>query len=192
MGECGDAQAAAVRGKWAERMWAEVSAELARSRHALDSRVAAAIRRLWRTDGEGRLRSWAPGTAGPLGGMELEGEMRELLEAVAGAGSWAVWMGVFDRGWMRLLEAGGMSYQRARRLTKRLCRVIQECRAAVAKRRNERQREVSKSWATGVQRVPRLRVRLNGPTVATVTATSPTLRPRVAPIHTYFEVLVHY
>ena len=35
-----------------------------------------------------------------------------------------------------------MSYQRARRLTKRLCRVIQECRAAVAKRRNERQREV--------------------------------------------------
>ena len=74
--------------------------------------------------------------------MELEGEMRELLEAVAGAGSWAVWMGVFDRGWMRLLEAGGMSYQRARRLTKRLCRVIQECRAAVAKRRNERQREV--------------------------------------------------
>ena len=67
--------------------------------------------------------------------MKLEGEMRELLESVAGAGSWAVWMGVFDRGWMRLLEAGGMSYQRARRLTKRLCRVIQECRAAVAKRR---------------------------------------------------------
>ena len=60
--------------------------------------------------GEGRLRSWAPGTTGPLGGMELEGEMRDLLEAVAGAGSWAVWMGVFDRGWMRLLEGFSRRY----------------------------------------------------------------------------------
>ena len=32
-----------------------------------------------------------------------------LLETVAKAGSWSVWMGVFDRGWMELLQAGGMS-----------------------------------------------------------------------------------
>ena len=38
VGECGDAQAAALRGKWADRMWAEVSAELARSRRGDESR----------------------------------------------------------------------------------------------------------------------------------------------------------
>ena len=34
-----------------------------------------------------------------------------------------------------------MSYQRARKLTKRLCRVIQDCRSAISKARNARQRE---------------------------------------------------
>ena len=58
--------------------------------------------------------------------MALDGEMQRLLEKVAKAGSWSVWMGVFDRGWMELLQAGGMSYVRARRLTKRLCNVIRE------------------------------------------------------------------
>ena len=43
-----------------------------------------------------------------------------------------------------LLQEGGMSYQRARKLTKRLCRVIQDCRAAIAKQRNERQRQATK------------------------------------------------
>ena len=52
-----------------------------------------------------------------------------------------VWMGVFDRGWMELLQAGGMSYVRARRLTKRLCRVIGDCRAEIARARNQRQRQ---------------------------------------------------
>ena len=65
--------------------------------------------------------------------------MQRLLEAVAKAGSWSVWMGVFDRGWMDLLQAGGMSYVRARRLTKRLCRVIGDCRAEIARVRNQRQ-----------------------------------------------------
>ena len=50
-------------------------------------------------------------------------------------------MGVFDRGWMELLQAGGMSYVRARRLTKRLCRVIGDCRAEIARARNQRQRQ---------------------------------------------------
>ena len=49
-------------------------------------------------------------------------------------------MGVFDRGWMELLQAGGMSYVRARRLTKRLCNVIRESRAEIARARNERMR----------------------------------------------------
>ena len=50
-------------------------------------------------------------------------------------------MGVFDRGWMELLQAGGMSYVRARRLTKRLCNVIHESRSEIARARNERQRQ---------------------------------------------------
>ena len=60
---------------------------------------------------------------------------------MARAGSWSAWMGVFDRGWMELLQAGGMSYARARRLTKRLCRVIRESRSEIARARNERQQQ---------------------------------------------------
>ena len=95
-------------------------------------------------DVAGRLCEWAPGEVGPIAGLGLGGKLQQLLEAVARAGSWAVWMGVFDRGWLGLLQEGGMSYQRARKLTKRLCRVIQDCRAAIAKQRNERQRQATK------------------------------------------------
>jgi hypothetical protein len=57
----------------------------------------------------------APGSIGPVGGcLNEDAEMRELLEGVAAAGSWAVWMGVFSRSWMQLLTAGGLSYKRAR------------------------------------------------------------------------------
>merc|ERR1712185_377184 len=125
-----------MRRRWAERMWSEVRAELAQEYSPLDVRVANAVRRLWSLDESERLREWAPG---PAGGAGLDGELQRLLEAVAKAGSWSVWMGVFDRGWMELLQAGGMSYARARRLTKRLCNVIRESRSEIARARNERQ-----------------------------------------------------
>ena len=86
--------------------------------------MANAVRRLWSLDSSERLRACAPGTVGPAAGVALDREMQRLLETVAKAGSWSVWMGVFDRGWMELLQAGGMSYVRARRLTRRLCNVI--------------------------------------------------------------------
>ena len=117
LGECGAAGAHAMRRKWSERMWAELSAELTQEHSPLDVRVANAVRRLWSLDASERLRAWAPGTVGPAAGVALDGEMQRLLETVAKAGSWSVWMGVFDRGWMELLQAGGMSYVRARRLT---------------------------------------------------------------------------
>ena len=44
------------------------------------------------------------------------------------------------RAGMELLQAGGMSYVRARRLTKRLCNVIRESRSEIARARNERAR----------------------------------------------------
>ena len=130
-----------MRHKWAERMWTEVSAELTHAYSPLDVRVANAVRRLWSLDENERLRSWAPGMVGPAAGAGLDGDLQRLLEAVAKAGSWSVWMGVFDRGWMELLQAGGMSYVRARRLTKRLCNVIRESRSEIARARNERQRQ---------------------------------------------------
>jgi hypothetical protein len=46
-------------------------------------------------------------------------------------------MGVFTRGWMDLLVAGGMEYHRARSLTGKLSQVISESRSAIAKERNE-------------------------------------------------------
>jgi hypothetical protein len=46
-------------------------------------------------------------------------------------------MGVFTRGWMDLLVAGGMQYHRARSLTGKLSRVISESRSAILKQRNE-------------------------------------------------------
>jgi hypothetical protein len=46
-------------------------------------------------------------------------------------------MGVFTKGWMELLVAGGMKYHRARSLTGELSQVISESRSAIAKERNE-------------------------------------------------------
>ena len=84
-----------------------------------------------------------------MDGCELSGELRGLLEGVAKAGSWAVWMGIFDKGWMRLLEKGGVSHSRARRLTTRLCHAIADCRAEIAKVRHERQREQREGTTAG-------------------------------------------
>ena len=67
----------------------------------------------------------------------MDSTLKELLEGVAQAGSWALWMGVFTRGWMDLLLAGGMGYHRARSLTGKLSQVISESRSAIAKERNE-------------------------------------------------------
>ena len=98
LGECEAGEARAMRRKWAERMWAEVSAEISSEHSPLDVRVAAAVRRLWSLNDDERLREWAPGTVGPAAGAALGGELQRLLEAVAKAGSWSVWMGVCDRG----------------------------------------------------------------------------------------------
>ena len=143
VGACDDPKAAAVRVKWAERMWAEVQKEVMRPKQALDVRVASAVRRLWSMDEDGvHLREWAVGSAEAVAGHELDGQMAKMLEAIAKAGSWAAWMGVFQPEWMQLLKAGGMGHSRARKLTTRLANVIGECRSALAKVRNERARAV--------------------------------------------------
>ena len=57
-----------------------------------------------------------------------------LMEGVAEVGSWAVWMGVFSKSWMKLLVAGGPTFKRARIVTGMISAIITECRCAVAKR----------------------------------------------------------
>ena len=141
LGTCDDPQAAPLRRRWVDRMWAEVRKEVCRSRQALDIQVANAVCRLWTLEERGNyLRSWAVGSAEAVAGHGLDGRMAELLEGIAKAGSWATWMGVFQPGWIALLREGGMGHSRARRLTTRLSRVISECRADIARMRNERVR----------------------------------------------------
>jgi hypothetical protein len=94
---------------------------------------------LWKVDGDGRVPAWAPGTTGFLGDcLSEDDELRQLIEGVASAGSWAVWMGVFSRSWVELLVAGGLTYKRARIVTGKTSAVITGCRCAVAKVRHER------------------------------------------------------
>jgi hypothetical protein len=63
-------------------------------------------------------------TGGCLSGVV---ELRELLEGVAAAGSWAVWMGVFSRSWMKPLVARGLTYKRARIVTGKIGAIAKTC-----------------------------------------------------------------
>jgi hypothetical protein len=57
---------------------------------ALRVDVANAVRRLWKVDADGRVPAWAPGTTGPLRNCLSEDvKLRQLMEGVAEAGSWA-------------------------------------------------------------------------------------------------------
>jgi hypothetical protein len=123
-------------------MWDVLQKETAvqKGKTALRVDVANAVRRLWKVEADGRIPAWAPGTTGPLGTCLSEDvELRQLMEGVAEAGSWAgVWMGVFSKSWIKLLVAGGLTFKRARIVTGKISAVITECRCAVAKARHER------------------------------------------------------
>jgi hypothetical protein len=88
-------------------MWDVLQKETAvqKGKTALRVDVANAVRRLWKVDADERIPAWAPGTTGPLGTcLSEDNELRQLMEGVAEAGSWAVWMGVFSKSWMKLLS----------------------------------------------------------------------------------------
>jgi hypothetical protein len=60
----------------------------------------------------GSLRGLRERTTGPIGTcLSEDDELRQLLEGVTEAGSWAVWMGVFSKSWMKLLVAGGPTFK---------------------------------------------------------------------------------
>jgi hypothetical protein len=50
------------------------------------------------------------------GKSNIDSHLKVLIDKVTQAAWVAVWMGVFSRGWMDMLIAGGMSYHSARRL----------------------------------------------------------------------------
>jgi hypothetical protein len=68
--------------------------------------------------------------------------LKGLIEKVAQAGSWAVWMGVLYRVDGNVDSRGGVSYHSASKLTGKLSKIITECRSAIAKERKERARSV--------------------------------------------------
>jgi hypothetical protein len=122
-------------------MWEVLKKETAvqKGKTALRVDVANAVRRLWKVDDDGRIPAWDPGATDFVSDcLSEDDELRQLIEGVASAGSWAVWMGVFSRSWMKLLIAGGLTYKRARIVTGKISAVITECRCAVVKVRHER------------------------------------------------------
>ena len=162
IGECNDDVAVQARSEWGDRMWEVLRKEttVQSGRTALRTDVADAMKRLWARDEHGRILAWTPGSVGPVGGCLMEDvEMRELLEGVAAAGSWAVWMGVFSRSWMKLLTAGGLSHKRARIVTGKISAIISECRCAVAKVRHERAARESAEAMAERRRILELDVR---------------------------------
>ena len=141
IGECPGKRAVEIRTDWADRMWRLVQEETMDSKAPLALDVANALRRMWKVEDGGALQTWQPDTDGNIHGCSnIDNRLKGLIENVTQAGSWAVWMGVFSRGWMEMLIAGGMTYHSARRLTGRISKVIMECRCEIAKERNERAR----------------------------------------------------
>jgi hypothetical protein len=80
--------------------WAALQAETSRRTSPLDLDVANALQRMWTVEEGGAPRTWQPGATNVIPGMDtMDSTLRELLIGVAQAGSWAVWMGVFTKGW---------------------------------------------------------------------------------------------
>jgi hypothetical protein len=126
-------------------MWKLVQQETTDSKAPLALDVANALKRMGKGEDGGALKTWQPGTDGNIHDMHnnnVDCHLKGLIEKVAQAGSWAVWMGVFSRGWMEMLIAGGMSYHSARKLTGKLSKIITGCMSDIAKDRNERARSV--------------------------------------------------
>jgi hypothetical protein len=127
IGECPGERAVEIRTDWAKRMWALVQKETVNSKAPLDLDVANALKRMWKVEEGGAPKMWQPGIDGHICvGNSVDSHLKGLIEKVAQAGSWAVWMGVYSRGWMEMLIEGGISYHSARKLTGKLSKIITE------------------------------------------------------------------
>jgi hypothetical protein len=59
------------------------------------------------------------------------GRGSDLLTSLSKAGSWALWNGIFNKYWLQILSAGGLSHSEAMVLTKQLSEVIADYRARI-------------------------------------------------------------
>jgi hypothetical protein len=152
LGECADIEAVAARGRWVRRMRKVLEAageRVGRKKGCLDASVVTALVKLWGWSEEGgSIPEWKVGESGPPGfadGMAgVDVEIKGMLIGVAKTGSWAVWNGVFERSWIKLLRAAGLNYHRARKVTGQLAAAISEERVLVAKVRHEREGRAGK------------------------------------------------
>ena len=118
-------------------------------KECLDASVVGALVKLWGWSEEGgSIPEWKVGESGPPGfadGMEgIDADIQEMLMGVAKTGSWAVWNGVFERSWIKLLRAAGLNYHRARKVTGQLAAAIRDERVLVARVRHEREGKTGK------------------------------------------------
>jgi hypothetical protein len=86
-----------------------------RRKGCLDASVVTALVKLWGWSEEGgSIPEWKVGESGPPGfadGMAgVDAKIKGMLIGVAKIGSWAVWNGVFERSWIKLLRAAGLNY----------------------------------------------------------------------------------
>jgi hypothetical protein len=141
IGKCNDADAVDTRTCWTDRMWDMYCNKRSRCRRGR-RRCVWTCQMMYGGCGRwmlmGLIPAWAPGTTGTC--LSEDEELRQLMEGVAEAGSWAVWinMGVFSKSWMKMFVAGGPTFKRARIVTGKISAIITECRCAVAKVRHER------------------------------------------------------
>jgi hypothetical protein len=61
IGGCSDEWAVEIRTDWAKRMWALVQNETVDSKAPLDLDVANALKRMWKVEEGGALKTWQPG-----------------------------------------------------------------------------------------------------------------------------------
>jgi hypothetical protein len=74
----------------------------------------------------------------------VDAEIKGMLIGVAKTGSWAVWHGIFELSWIKLLRAAGLNYHRAREVTGQLAAAISEERVLVPKVGHDREGRAGK------------------------------------------------
>jgi hypothetical protein len=75
-----------------------VQKETTNSKTLLEMDVANALKRIWKVEEGGALKTWQPGTDGNThDDNSVDSHLKGLIEKVAQAASWAVWMGVYSK-----------------------------------------------------------------------------------------------
>ena len=74
------------------------------------------------------MASWSPGNAPAKFATHFATEEDRIIAKVAEGGSWALWMGVFNKAGLQLLKSYGMNHSACMELTRDICRAITKYR----------------------------------------------------------------